>query len=217
MAKLKEGDSLTALSAREFNRHVDASDAWHRSHALGQPRHLSGEAPLPTDVVKVQVTANLLRGSAVGFGDSLFDSLDPNYLWFPYAAPDPAEPFGILRRATPESEFGDAQVAGVCIALVDVLDTVHQCARVAASGNVLESASTGPARLLRPATETGEQELVVLLGATEGILTGVLTEELAQGESANVDELDLDDSDAPIYTGRSFTVWDLKLNACTPT
>jgi hypothetical protein len=213
MAKLKEGDSLAQLSAREFNRHVDASDAWHRSQALGRPRHPSSEAPVPTDVVKVKLTADMPRGSAVGIGTPSLTDLDPNYLWFDYAAPDAAEPFGILRGATTEETFGEAQVSGVCIARVDVLDTDHRFARVAASGNVLESAGSGPVQLLRPATETGEQELVVLLGTQESILTGVLTGTLLQGSSAGVDEIDLDTTNALIYTGRSFTVWDLKLNA----
>ena len=54
---------------------------------------------------------------------------------------------------------------------------------------------------------------IVQLGTTERVLTGVLTEALMQGASALVDEVGLDSNNELVYTGRSFTVWDLKLNA----
>jgi hypothetical protein len=165
MAKLKEGDLLAQLSAREFNRHVDASDAWHQSQALGPRRLPNAEAPIPTDVVKVKLTTSLPRGSVIELGDRLVDELDPHYLWYEGvpSGPNPENFWAITRQQISGDTIGEAQVAGVCIARVDVLDVEHRFARIVQGSNVLDSAGSGPVRLVQLAEEEGEQELVVQL------------------------------------------------------
>jgi hypothetical protein len=163
MAKLKEGNSLAQLSAREFNRHVEAADAWHRSQALGPRRFSIAEGSIPTDVVKVKLAATLPRGSVIELGDRLVDELDPHYLWYDWvpSGPNPEHFWAITRQQITEDTIGEAQVAGVCIARVDVLDMEHRFARVVQGENVLQSAGSGPCRLVQLAEEEGEQELVV--------------------------------------------------------
>ena len=215
MSRLRPGQPLAGnLKAAEFNRHVDAAEWYHRNKALGEGGGPQGVA-VSTDILRVKNGSggNLGRGSVVGIGERLITSLDLRYLWYDYATPSPGAPWGILRRAAPQSAIEEAQVSGVTIARLNVTDLAHRCAYVTSGSNVLQSTFFGPVQLLEAAAETGEQEMAVLLGHREGILAGVLTSALQAGASAPVAEVELDDSNAKIYTGRTFTVFDLKLNS----
>ena len=165
MSRLRPGQPLAGnLKAAEFNRHVDAAEWYHRNKALGEGGGPQGLA-VSTDIIKVKNGSggNLARGSVVGIGDRLITDLDPLALWYDYAAPDPEQPWAILRRAAPAGAIEEAQLSGVCIARVNVSDIDHRYARVVSGPNVLDSAGSGPVRLVQPATSTGEQELVVHL------------------------------------------------------
>lgn len=63
-----------------------------------------------------------------------------------------------------------------------------------------------------PPGTSGKGKWWLLPPQQEGILTGVLYEELLAGQVAQVDEIDFNPANARVYTGRRHVVWDLKMN-----
>jgi hypothetical protein len=63
-----------------------------------------------------------------------------------------------------------------------------------------------------PPGTTGKGKWWLLPPQQEGILTGVLYEELLAGQFAQVDEIDFNPANARVYTGRRHVVWDLKMS-----
>ena len=98
----------------------------------------------------------------------------------------------ILQRAAQPAHFQPAVLFGPTPAWVFVHDTGH-CYAKAVPDNVqmLESAETGPVRLMHNATKTGLQLLPVLLGVLEmpsdtQPLSGVVMEAIAPGKAGRV-------------------------------
>jgi len=202
------------LSARQLNRQAEAADHYHRHEARGVAELPQREQLRDPNTIKIQCKSHTPRGSVMRVGAAAIDPLDPQNLWFEGEEADPTEPYVITLQQCEAGKWVEALVAGVCLARVDVSDTDHGYARVVASETDLESADSGPIRLLKAPTETGVQELPVHfpLPAAPEVLTGVLTEVLFPGASAPVAEIDLDGSNVKIYTGQYFEVWDLMLN-----
>lgn len=165
-------------------------------------------------IVRNTTEGNWAAGTVVELSDFLPALVENEKLWFDaIEVTDLGAVHAILRDGILQNDFGEAQLVGAVRAKVNVNDAGHEYAYVKPTATELESAPIGPIRLLH-VPGTGSQLCVVLLpAADEGVLTGELTADLDQGASAAVDELDLDATNAKVYTGRTFTVWDLKLNS----
>lgn len=72
--------------------------------------------------------------------------------------------YGIALERLPTNGYGRVQVAGVCIAKVNISDTGHRYALLPYTGSNLTSGIIGQIEILSPVTATGEQECVVRLG-----------------------------------------------------
>jgi hypothetical protein len=172
MAKLKPGQSLHGLSSSEWNRHVDTSDAYHRSKALGEP---GGRIPLilPEATVKVQnlTGGDRAAGSVVELGEYLLTSFNRRHLWLEGLVPTAqgVPNIGVLIEAVPEDEMGPAMVAGVCLARVNVQNVADRFCYVQASSHVLKGGPIGHHRILDIPSNTGERTCVVALGS--GVLS----------------------------------------------
>jgi hypothetical protein len=116
--------------------------------------------------VKNSSGADRRRGELLEFtGFALNAAEITNTIWLTGGSPTLANGFGILVRPIPSNDIDDCQVAGACYALVNVTDANHKFANVSASTYVLQSAATGPVRILYKDSGTGEKECAVLLDA----------------------------------------------------
>lgn len=173
MGKIKAG--ATSFEAAEFNRHVDASDAYHLTRATGIPGR-GGNRNTDTNIIKVKNNSGGDRRAGdilefTGLAITNFD--DVPMAWLTGGSPTLANGFGVLLRASPNgsTEMEDCQIAGACLAYVNVTDADHRYAVPAASTYVLQSSGIGPARILFKPTGTGEKMCAVqLLGVTGEII-----------------------------------------------
>lgn len=148
------------------------ADVHKRTERLGEgdPRL---RKHLPTNLVRVKnmTGADRRRGDVMELGAKLLDELTNEFLWFEGVAPSGTEKFGILRAALPDGKIsgpgGDLQVAGVCMAWVDVQDVSDTRAGVVAGEHVLVSGD-GPYKIMQEVSYPGEQELCVCLTGSGG-------------------------------------------------
>lgn len=171
MGKIKAG--ATSFEAAEFNRHVEASDAYHLTRATGIPGR-GGNRNTDTNIIKVKNNSGGDRRAGdilefTGLAITNFD--DVPMAWLTGGSPTLVNGFCVLLRASPNgsTEMEDCQVAGACIAYVNITDADHKYATVAASTYVLQSTIIGPARILCPESSgTGEKKCLVLLNDVVG-------------------------------------------------
>jgi hypothetical protein len=194
MAKLRPGQSLHGLSASEWNRHVDASDAYHLAKALGEP---SGQVfgSLPEGTVRVQNLTgnNRSAGAVVQLGEYLLGSFSQAGLWLEGLVPTAqgVPNIGVLTEALLEDEIGPARVVGICLATVNVQHVADRFCYVQNNSHVLKGGPIGHHRILNVPANTGQQTCVVALGG------GVLT---CFGKAATlIDELD--DGNVNVWAG----------------
>lgn len=168
MAKIRKGGSLSSLKADEFNRHVDASDAYHRTKALseGQPPAFATQ---DTNQIKVKNVScgNRRAGEILEVCSDVLAEVNRQSLWFSAAAPAGQNCFGILLHPLEENEIGPVQISGATAALVNVTSLAHMRASVSPGEPVLQSTSSAsaPVRLIHAPLATGEQLLCVLIEA----------------------------------------------------
>jgi hypothetical protein len=166
--KLQPGQPLE-ISAAEWNRHVEASDAYHRARALGITRPASALLPRDKAVLKVKNLsgAHRRRGEVLELaGTSPLADLSSGMLWLDGRLPQQwLSPIVVLLTDVDAFRFADGQIEGVCRALVNVLDTQHEFAVPRPDSPVLVSSPTGSVHILKRPTPstTGEQECVVRL------------------------------------------------------
>lgn len=215
--KLSPGQPIR-FPAAEWNRHVDASDAYHGRKALGEGGSQRG-APLDKSIIKVKniVGSDLARGSVVEVGAKIIDELAPDALWFEGKKPTRSDhrSFGILRQAMPQNAIDVAQVAGVVLARVNVANTAHRYAYVEKDQTVLKSAHAGNFILVAAATQTGTNEHAVIVGS-QGASTrrlAKLTANLTKGGTAGITFLEYNSSGTLVATSDTDTVKDYWFNA----
>lgn len=142
----------------------EATQYYQQNQRLGQSKGLAsgGES-----LVKVQnkTGADLDRGSVVELGEYLLDGIDRDNFWFEGNEYIDGV-LGVLVEPLKDDVIGAAQVDGPCVAIVNVTETAHRYAATEEGETVLQSADAGPVRLLSKPTETGEQELIVLIGGS---------------------------------------------------
>jgi len=168
--RASSGTSLFAsplASARTQNKVLDVANWFAATKAGGEG---AGRRPQPFNCAFVSIkngTGDYLRGGdVVEFTDfALSDSLDADYLWFHGGIPDLTHVgWGIVRQLTAPNEFEDAHVVGPCVAFVNVTNANHKYAVLKSGQKVLQSAASGPVRILYKPTGTGELSCAVLIG-----------------------------------------------------
>jgi hypothetical protein len=161
--QLNPGDEITA---QYLNRHDAAADI-----VLGQALGKPGQ-PLRLDYDTNRITVKNIsgsdrrRGEIVQFAGSPLD-LSLGELWLAGGpVTNLANGFGVLLNPLSSGKFGnrDCQVAGSCLALVNVTDANHQMATPVFGSHVLQSTDAGPVRILHKPLGTGEKTCAVLLG-----------------------------------------------------
>jgi hypothetical protein len=130
----------------------------------GVPRRIEADTNLVT--VKNDSGAARRRGEVLEFTDLAFTNLDGGHGWLVGGEPALENGFGVLLNPIPDGKLGneDCQISGACIALVDVSDEGHQYAEVVAGEYVLQSAASGPVRIVWKPSGTGEKTCFVMLG-----------------------------------------------------
>lgn len=161
-------------------------------------------------IVKVRndTGADRARGEVVQLGAYLLDVVDPRRPWFEgNTLEPPAFNLAVLRAPLKEDKIGEAQIAGVAVARVNVLDVDHTHAVPVASSHVLNSCDFGPFELLSPPDVEDEQDILVRVAAPieESRLT--LTESLSAGGEADGNLLVFSGSSWS-SSGRSYTTYD---------
>jgi hypothetical protein len=162
MPRLNPGDPITA---DYLNRHDQAADVvLGRGQRPGEPLRLEYD----TNGITVKNTsgADRRRGEILEFTGSPLTSIAGGDLWLTGGAVTLANGFGVLQNPIPSNKFGnrDCQVSGICFALVNVTNSGHKFAGPASGNYVLQSAISGPVRIIHKPGSTGELGCAVLLG-----------------------------------------------------
>ena len=130
---------------------------------LGEPRP-TASTPIQTDIIKIKNSSGVQvrLGEVLELSGFLLTGVVRESLWFDGDTPDGTRPFAIALQDIPGDSIDVAQVSGACVALVNVTDAGHEYAEVASGEPVLQSAATGPVRILYKPTGTGEKTCAVL-------------------------------------------------------
>jgi hypothetical protein len=174
---ISSGDKVKGkLSARFFNRGEQVFDWYERNKARGE-----GAIPQTTPInnvtalIRNNTGIDLRRGEVVEFDGSLLTQPDPRVLSFSGVTPDLTRVgWGITLQQIPSGSMNEVLCLGLCIAHVQFSDESHQYADRVAGQRVLNSAGTGPAKILHkgianPSSE-GEFECLVQIMDETGSL-----------------------------------------------
>ena len=162
-SKIKAGDN--AISAREFNRHVDAADFLQSNFGLGIPGAPKSVGRGANFVAVKNSSGGLRRqGELLEFTGLDLTDLTSRELMLVGGSPSLANAFGILQAPIASGERSElCQVAGTCVALVNMASASHKFARVTSATYVLQSVALGPVRILFSPGGTGEKTCAVLI------------------------------------------------------
>ena len=174
---LKPGQPIPR-SAVMWNNVIESADAFTGTKRLGEPGVYQTD-PNPTDVVKIKNSSggHIRLGEVLEISGFLLTNVVRTSLWFDGDTPNGTRPFAIALQDIPSTSINRAQVSGVCVALVNILDTDHGFAAVTAGEIVLQSATSGPLRILFKPTGTGEKICAVLFTDRSGLIGGCLAED----------------------------------------
>jgi hypothetical protein len=136
----------------------------YAARQLGEPG-VQTTQPIPTDVVQIKNSSgsHIRLGEVLEITGFLLADVVRDSLWFDGDTPDATRPFAIALQDIPSDAIDRAQVSGICVALVNVTDSGHGYAEVASGEPVLQSADTGPLRIIYKPSGTGEKTCAVLL------------------------------------------------------
>jgi hypothetical protein len=144
---------------------------------------------------RVQVEARNLtggdlgRGQLVQLGAHLLTDVSEEHPWFEgNTVADPVRGrFAILNRPIKAGEIGPAQIAGICLAYIFILDPAHKHAVPSDGATVLVSSKVGPVELLMPAPGLGLRHVWVKLDHKENYCYHVtLSAGISAGGSGSV-------------------------------
>lgn len=175
MAKIRASRGDSAIPWPQWQRHDEAAEAYFRSKARGEAAFApaGGGASGVRIKVKNNSGADRRAGEVLEFtGFALDDEwLEQGFLWTTGGSPTLVNDFGVLLRPTPNGDIDDCQIAGACMALVNVGDADHRFAVVSASTYILQSAAIGPVTIAYKPSGMGEKKcLVHIRGVTGEIL-----------------------------------------------
>jgi hypothetical protein len=168
--KVSPGQPFSAPKAEIWNSMVDAGNA-HRTDRLSTDTP-ERTRPRQSDVIKLKNSSGAARsrGEILRINGKAVTDLSDEHIWLIGSAPTALGVFGVLKEPIENGSVGPVQVAGCCIAMVDVVNADHTRARSIAASYVLESASDGPIEILYKPSGTGELECVVRFGDTPAII-----------------------------------------------
>ncbi len=178
------------VSAGDYNAAMNAGQWYEQQQALGRSRGLPVGAVNPCVVrVKNNTGGNLAAGSVVELSGKTLTTLDRQHLWLAGITRAGDDPHcGILVEPVASGDYGWAQVSGVCLATVNIIDVQNTHARVEASSTTLKGDFGGHFELLYPASSTGSQTLPVRIGARQSIVRRAKAyEDIATGASGEVE------------------------------
>jgi hypothetical protein len=170
-----------------WNNILGAADAYAAGR-LGQPT-VERPGTALTEIIRIQNSsgAQVALGQVLEISGFLLSDVEKNFLWFDGDIPDTTRPFAIAIEDIPSGAIGRAKVCGVCVALVNVTDEAHGYAAVADGEVVLQSAASGPIRILFKPTGTGEATCAVLFSTVGGGANrAAYTETLIPGRTSTV-------------------------------
>lgn len=205
-------------SARTVNQTLEAVRRWRRAERGTQGAPVPGAEAVPVLTVWVRndTGGTLSQFAVVKLGAPIISpSTDPTDAQrqptFPATAPSAAaDPFGVLIEPLAAGAYGRAAVTGVVPVYVTVGSSAHGFAAPGASGTTaLDTAATGPAKIVWKAGASGTVLAMVLLtGDTDTGVTGTGTDNRIarwDGTSAIQDSL-VTVSDAGLVTTPSGVV-----------
>jgi hypothetical protein len=150
-------DTIDVVNAYKEGRLRGASDALQSSQSRVQVevRNLTG--------------GDLGRGQLVQLGSHLLTDVSEDHPWFEgnLVADPVSSKFAILNRPIKAGQIGPAQIAGVCLAYIFVLDPAHKHAVPSDGATVLVTSKVGPVELLMPAPGLGLRHVWVKLDHKE--------------------------------------------------
>ena len=155
-------------SASLWNNIIGSANAF-AAQQLGQPGGRNTQ-PIPTDVVKIKNSSgsHIRLGEVLDISGFLLTNVLRDSLWFDGDEPDGTRPFAIALQDIPDGSIDRAQVSGVCVALVNVTDEDHGYAETRDGEIVLQSAATGPVRILYKPPGTAEALCAVVFASVGG-------------------------------------------------
>lgn len=171
MAKIKPGDQITA----DFlNRHEVVAEHFFRAQELGESKNQS--YPAATDYAIVNARnesgANVRMGEVLECDGSPLTAVDRKLPIVSAFTPNlERATYGITLSAMTTNQIHELQVIGTCVAKVNILDDSHKFAARSNASRVLQSAASGPVRLIfKPtgSTPPHERECIVQLGEAPG-------------------------------------------------
>jgi|GEM_PF-3655856 len=152
-----------------INDTIDVVNA-HKEGRLQRPAEAdSANASRVRVQIRNQTGSNLVVGQVVQLGPLLLSSLSQDHPWFEgnMVANPASDRLAVLTQPIPNGQIGTAQIAGVCLARVNVTDASHRHAAPTASSTNLASKKVGPVELLSPPSGTGLQTMWVKLDHKE--------------------------------------------------
>lgn len=193
MAKMQASRGDSAIPWPQWQRHDEAAEAYFRSKARGEAAFAptgSGGSGVRVKV-KNNSGADRRAGEVLQFtGFALDDEwLEQGYHWLTGGEPLLTNGCGVLTRATPSGDIDDCQVAGVCLALVNVGNANHTFCFVDKSNYVMQSGYGGANRILYKPSGTGEKKCLIALGDGFEVHRGVINNggQITKGSSGTVD------------------------------
>lgn len=179
------GGASPVESAAFYGDAIDVIGAFKRGE-LGRVGQSTGlEAGFALVRVRNDTGGDLDRGRVVQLGEYLLDEIDLRKPWF--EGNQVAEPawskYAILLDPAPDGELVRAQMAGVCMAVVDVGHVDHRYAYPVAGQTKLKSGVCGPIEILHEPEGTGQQQVFVRLNVSVPEIIGKLTDDVAANSS----------------------------------
>jgi len=182
------GDPLQ-ISASRLLRAYEAGDDFALRRRLGQPVAQLRQ-PIDTTAIKVKNESGDDRdaGDVVELGASLLTTLDRRHIWLSAALRAGYGAIGVLPEALPYNEIGLCQLAGVCLAPVNVLDADHTHCYAATGNERLQSNFGGPIEIVYKPAGTGVLTCALRLATPLFERKAVASSDIAAGASgtANV-------------------------------
>lgn len=170
-SKIGPGEIIKSVHHMDWNNSMAAGEAYAQS-LLDQPGG-GRVSPRRTDIITVKNSSGAARarGEVLGAFGKDVTNLEAGQIRLTGTAPAAGKAFGVCRKAHPSGEYGELQLAGACIATVNVSSTAHQFADISAGAYKLVSAESGPVRIVWQPGTTGDQDCFVLLGGGSGVCT----------------------------------------------
>jgi len=210
--KATPGSRFKPPSAAIWNNMVDAG----RAFADGQ---LSSGAPQPTrppqtNTIKLKNSSgeNRRKGEILKIDGKVITDLTAEHIWLDGLEPTDDCRFGILKAPAETGdppEIVEAQLSGVCLALVNIGHVAHRRASAVEGEFVLQSGFSGPVEIQYAPSGTGEHECVVRIGVVTETLIVEMTTTVGPGKAGTGKVMRIANDRATLADGDDITIEEL--------